>query len=578
MHRYLTPRTNLTLTLAVTLSLNLSVSLCAAPAAAEPLQLAAQGRLSSAGGPVADGGYAMAVGLYDVQTGGKPLFYESFLQVSVTGGVFSLTLGAAQVALDSATVAGSKPLFVGITVAGEAELPRQPLLRVPAAVHALVAAQAADLACTGCVGADDLGKGAVTGEKIANGAVGSNHVNFNWAAAESPGGSANFALGANTAKLADTAKNADNAAFADEAGTAKGLQCTGCVTAKHLHDKVADDLVAGGKLAKVAISGKYSDLQGGPDLSGYGALAGNNAWKGEQSFGGALKFNMQQAQLFRFQNADKDPAVCDASAIGVAYYNTALQALVVCNGKAWKPFAKVSGLGSDAANPGASCKAILDSGDQTQDGPYWIKPPAASAAFQAYCDLSGGGWTLLMKTSSNSPWGYTDAVWTKTDDTGGAVPAPAENADKVSRAFYTLTITSTRACIAKFNGGAYACETVNHSGSTARNLANGTPPGSAQGTNNLLTATWKSITSGGVWGANAWHRFGWHTGTSSHGGCRFGLTADNDGSDSQDAGIGFGLFQGAAPSIHAGAGYYHYPWNPAPNPPTAVLQGQIWGR
>ncbi len=566
------------LCLSLVLSLCLSLSLTAAPATAEPLQLAAQGRLTSSGGPVSDGGYAMAVGLYDVQTGGKPLFYESFLAVPVNGGVFALTLGAAQIPLDSATAASSKPLFVGVTVAGEPELPRQPLLRVPSAVHALVAAQAADVGCTGCVGADDLAKAAVTGEKIANGAVGSNHVNFNWAAAESPGGSANFALGANTAKLADSAKNADNAAFADEAGSAKGLLCTGCITAKHLHDKVAEDLVAGGKLAKVATSGKYSDLQGGPDLTGYGSLGGDNTWKGGQSFGGALKFNMQQAQLFRFQNADKDPATCDANAIGVAYYNTAVQALVVCNGKAWKPFAQVSGIGSDAANPGASCKAILDSGDQSQDGVYWIKPSPGNAAFQVWCDLSGGGWMLLMKTSSKSAWGYTDAVWTKTDDTGGAVPAPTEDADKVSRAFYFSTITATRACIAKFDGGGYACETLNHSGSTARNLANGSALGSAEGTKNLLTATWKSITAGGVWGAYTWHRFGWNTGTSSHGGCRLGFTADNDSSDSQDAGLGFGLHQAASPSISAGAGYYHYPWNPAPNPPTAVLQGQIWGR
>lgn len=550
--------------------------LLAAPAAfAEPMQLAAQGRLTSSGGPVADGTYAMGLALYEAPTGGKPLYLETFLAVPVQGGVFALTLGAAQVALDSAVLATGKPLWVGVVVGGDPELPRVQLLRVPSAVHALVAAQAQDLQCSGCVGTDDLAKAAVTGEKIANGAIGSNHVNFNWAASDQPGGVATYAVGANTAKVADVAS------FADDAGAAKkaaSLECTGCVKAPMLADAVAADLVAAGKLAKVATSGKYSDLQGGPDLTGYGALGGNNDWKGGQSWNGSLNFNKQQAQLFRFQNADKEPTACDNSAIGVTYYNTATQALVVCNGKAWQTFAKVATPGADQSNPGLSCKALLDSGDQPADGFFWIKPPAATAAFQVYCDQKNGGWALLLKTSSKSTLGYNAPMWTASDDLTGAVPKADVDADAVSRAFYTLSITSTRACIAKYDGGAYVCETVNHGAATARNLANSGPLSSTQGTNNLLTANWKSIVAGGVWGAYAWHRFGWNTGTSSHGGARFGFTADNDASDSQDSGIGFGLFKNNGPSIDAGAGYYQYPWNPAPNPPAAILQGQIWGR
>lgn len=553
-------------------------------AQAEPLQLAAQGRLTSNGGPVADGAYAMALGLYDQAQGGKPLYTESFLAVAVQGGVFAVTLGAAQVALDSALLSAGKPMWIGVTVGGDPELQRQPLLRVPSAVHALVAAQAADLQCSGCVGTDDLAKGAITGEKIASGAVGANHVNFAWAAADVPGGSATFALAANSAKVAEVAKQADAASFADEAKAAKladlakGLQCTGCVTAPMLADALTADLVASGKLAKVATSGKYADLQGGPDLTGYAPLAANNVWSGTQSYGATLKFNKQEAQLFRFQNADKDPTVCDATAVGVTYYNTASNALVVCNGKTWQTFAKVASLGTDAGNPATSCKAIFDLGEQTADGKYWLKPANAPAAFQAYCDLKNGGWTLLLKTSSTSTKGYNDAIWTATDDASNTVPLPADNLDEVSRAFYKMPISTTRLCIARYDNGTYACETITHATATGRDLANGTPMGSSQGTNNLLTATWKSITGGGLWGANAWHRFGWNTGTSSHGGCRLGFTADNDSSDSQDSGIGFGLLLAAGPSINAGAGYYQYPWNPQPNPPNAILQGQIWGK
>ncbi len=255
----------------------LPLSLCVAIAAttlpfsahAEPVQLAAQGRLTTLGAVAApDGNYALAVMLYDAPAGGTPLWNESFLAVPVQGGVFGLNMGAALTKLDSALFAAGKPLYLAITVGADPELPRQPLQRVPFAVQAMVAASAADVQCTGCVGSDDLAKGAVTGEKIATGAVGANHVSFNWAAGDAPGGAATFALGANNAKNADFAAVAEEANSAKLAEKAKALQCTGCVTAPMLADAAMADLVAAGKLAKVATSGKYSDLQGGPDLTG----------------------------------------------------------------------------------------------------------------------------------------------------------------------------------------------------------------------------------------------------------------------------------------------------------------------
>jgi hypothetical protein len=338
---------------------------------------------------------------------------------------------------------------------------------------------------------------------------------------------------------------------------------------------MAADLVAAKQLEPIAVSGKFSDLQGGPDLTGYGKLAGDNGWLGVQSFGKDVQFNKQQALLFRFQNAGADPTTCDSSAVGVAYFNTANQTLVVCNGKQWLPFAKVGGLGTEG-NPATSCKALFDGG-QTVDGVYWLQPTPAVPAFQAWCDLKNGGWTLVMKTSSKSPWGYTNGVWTAADDSSGQIPKPTDDVDAVSRAFYKLTATSTRACIARYDGGQYACETINHGADTARNLANSGPLGASQATNNLLTNTWKSITAGSAWGAYAWHRFGWNCGTNTHGGARLGFTADNDVSDSQDSAIGFGLQQAAGVSIHVGAGYYHGTWwNPQPNPANATLQGQIW--
>lgn len=511
---------------------------------------------TQAGGPVPDGDYGLSIQVHDAATGGTSLAEKLFIAVPVQGGFASVELFDDLKAPLPDKVFNGEPRWLGVTVGAGPELPRVRLHDVPHAVWARAAKVAAGLQCSACV----------EGSMLAAGSVLAQHVGFSYAGSDSKGGAAL------SAKSADSAKQADFAATADEAKTALGLQCTGCVKAVAMAPTFAADLVGAKQLAAVAVSGQFSDLAGGPDLTGYGALAKDNTWAGQQSLGKDLQFNKNQALLFRFQNADKDVASCEPATIGLAYYNTAANALVVCNGKKWQVFAKVAGAGTDASNPGTSCKDLAGLG-ATDDGVYWIKPDGATPAFQVYCDIAGGGWTLVMKTSDKSPWGYTDKVWTNSDDASGSVPKPLDNADAVSRAFYKLAATETRACILRHSGLGYACEIVSHGAKTARELANGAPPNSAQGTNNLLTATWKSITAGGVWGAYAWHRFGWHSGTSSHGGVRFGFTADNDSSDSQDAGIGFGLYQG---TIHAGAGYYHYPWTPQPNPASAVLQGQLW--
>lgn len=61
--------------------------------------------------------------------------------------------------------------------------------------------------------------------------------------------------------------------FALRAALSQGLSCSGCVTAAQLGASVIDDLIAAGKLAKVAKTGAFADLSGGPDLSGYAQLS-----------------------------------------------------------------------------------------------------------------------------------------------------------------------------------------------------------------------------------------------------------------------------------------------------------------
>lgn len=395
-----------------------------APAwAAGPTTLDLQGALTSAGGgPASDGTYALTFRLYDGDgPGAKQLWEEIQVAVAVKNAQFATSLGAKSV-LPLANFAAGSPTWLGVTVGGDPELARAPLRAVPYALHAATADSAAGLQCSGCISSAMLSSGAVTGDKIAAGAVGANHVSFAWAGADGPGGSATFALAANTAKLADSAKTADNAAFADEAGaanTAKALLCTGCLTAAMFKD---------GALAKVATSGSYADLANKPVAVALGTncadgmfvrgydpdgkpVCGTDVAYGGKDFAlsnqgcavGSVVTGIDAAGKLlcggtQLKNADKDPIVCGPSAYGYMYYNTASASVSVCTAQGFVPIMVTQQVGTQS-NPASSCKAILAQQPAAKSGTYWLKP--AAKAFEAYCDMvtGGGGWTMCYTTS-----------------------------------------------------------------------------------------------------------------------------------------------------------------------------------
>jgi hypothetical protein len=334
-----------------------------------------------------------------------------------------------------------------------------------------------------------LADGAVTAAKIAPAAVGAEHVAFNWAAGDSAGGAATYALGANTAKLAEQAKTAS---FADEAAAAKTadsaksaetakladgaktLQCTGCIGTAQLADSVTEDWRKAGKLAQVALSGKYSDLQGGPDLSGYGALGGANTWTQGQTWqaggklGGPLDVAKQELQLVRVHNAASAPAPCDAAMEGGLYYDTVQKRFLGCNGSKWLAF--TAGVNS-ATNPAQSCLALLQSGEGKTSGLYWLKPPKATAARQVWCEQekAGGGWALVLHVYSHAGMSenkfvaavghnrFTDAHWNLVN--GGIIvgnaaeaPQPAKVTGAIDIAFFDGGWTDVRATCAVKTG------------------------------------------------------------------------------------------------------------------------------
>jgi hypothetical protein len=227
-------------------------SLLIAPAA-HAASFAVQGVLrANTGGPAADGTYVIWVSLYDAEKAKDPLWSKGYKSVDVQGGLFGITVGAEPDPVPDAILANGKPLWLGVSVGSDPELPREKVLNVPRATWAMVAGA---VECSGCIAAQHISDGAVTGTKVG----------FTYAGSKSKGGPAEEAL---TAQVAELAKNADKAASAEE------LKCTGCITPAHLHadvkaafvssqgGKIAGDLTATGKVSAAAFVGDGSGLTG----------------------------------------------------------------------------------------------------------------------------------------------------------------------------------------------------------------------------------------------------------------------------------------------------------------------------
>jgi len=106
------------------------------PEGGAPLYFNYQGLLlDSQGNPVPDGNYQLTLAIYDVASGGTPLWSET-QTVAVQGSLFNVILGTSTPIVDASWIDG-RDLWLGITVSGESEMvPRQRLVSVPYAVNA----------------------------------------------------------------------------------------------------------------------------------------------------------------------------------------------------------------------------------------------------------------------------------------------------------------------------------------------------------------------------------------------------------------------------------------------------------
>jgi hypothetical protein len=124
-----------------------------------------QGRLADSIGTPLTGYYNMEFRIYDVPTGGVPLWEEFWTggnSVQISDGLFNVMLGSINNTLASA-IEGHDELYLGITVGTDSEMtPRVQLGSVPFAMQAMT-----------------VPNGSITSEKIADGAVGSSEIATN---------------------------------------------------------------------------------------------------------------------------------------------------------------------------------------------------------------------------------------------------------------------------------------------------------------------------------------------------------------------------------------------------------------
>ncbi|MBU0494700.1 MAG: hypothetical protein KKA73_28865 [Chloroflexi bacterium] len=150
-----------------------------------------QGRLADSGGNPLTGKYNLEFRIYDVPTGGTPLWTEMWTganSVDVSDGLFNVMLGSIDNTLASA-IEGHDELYLGITVGTDSEvMPRVQLGSVPFSMQALTVsdesittAKIADGAVTQAKLGPDVSlvppDGSITTSKLADGAVTSAKLN-----------------------------------------------------------------------------------------------------------------------------------------------------------------------------------------------------------------------------------------------------------------------------------------------------------------------------------------------------------------------------------------------------------------
>lgn len=221
---------------------------------------------------------------------------------------------------------------------------------------------------------------------------------------------------------------ARRAAFAEDAGQLGG------------HDAADYSLTA--DLPNAALSGSYADLLDVPtDLaSGTGTAGAIAAFSGASTLGdsplahsaGKVGVGTTDPQAALHVNGaiqvGMDSATCDGTRAGSLRWTGS--ALEVCDGSAWEGVGSgdtPTGIGT-IANPGLSCYHIKLGDPSATDGTYWLQPNGAVGLFEAYCDMAGGGWTLVARMTIAGQQTHYNTGAVNVAGTGAVMPSTSGTA------------------------------------------------------------------------------------------------------------------------------------------------------
>ena len=187
-----------------------------------------------------------------------------------------------------------------------------------------------------------------------------------------------------------------------------------------------------------------------------------------------------------------------------------------------------AGAGSSDTCAAESCLAVLTSNSGATDSTYWLDN--GFGAYEAYCDMTNGGWTLLMKASGDSTFGYSDALWEDLNLLNAANPSVDTSTNAKYQSFTDMPFTELEGCFPTEGG---TCITATFAETTAQALFSGSAQQVGTGFDGQFYAPWSTQPNCQWFGINSPYNYQ---------AVRFGFTANQENDcNTNDTAVGFGV-------------------------------------
>ena len=252
------------------------------------------------------------------------------------------------------------------------------------------------------------------------------------------------------------------------------------------------------------------------------------------------KVGAKQIDFTGYSGENNYPSLGTGDA-GTLIYDTSTSKLVLWTGSEWEEVKTKGTLGQDAGNPASSAAAILANDPTSQNGVYWLNH--GSGAYQAYCDMSNGGYILCAKipqspANTSNPWSYNGSRWSSSSPVNESQCQNTGSGDALNRAYYEYqTQTGFRFAMSSVTNVLQ----VARGGVTPRDAFTGSQYNTSLSRNDFLS--WIPESSSQWNNQPHCNRNGFNRTDSSRTGMRFGHTMNNENEcNSNDSAIGFGCY------------------------------------